>query len=380
MIARGTGFIEPVIYRARGIRLATAAHPPAFPLYLSALDVIGIHSTLAHRLWTLAPAAVTMVLIGLIGRDLHGPRAGLIGAGVAACSISLIVQDVDLWSEGLYAMLVALTVWCAYRVVERCSPMRVVALSFVIGVTALTRAEGALLMGLLVVLVWRGVAGSRARVRLVALAAIVFAATLAPWFVYNTTRFERPVVLSTNFGPLLWSSNCDSTYNGPNLGGWGFICSDAPLRYSLDESVTDANMREVGLQYISDHVGSLPKVVSVRLLRSFGLWRPALLTDETLFLSEADLGWLVRVAVAQYWILAAVGAFGALRLIRRRQTLVPILAVIGTVVVVSVVGYGSARFRVTLDVMLAILVGVGAVEAWDRWGSGTRASSGTLGA
>jgi hypothetical protein len=275
-------------------------------------------------------------------------------------------------------MLVALTVWCSYRVIERCSPRRVVVLAFVIGVTALTRAEGALLMGLLIALIWRGVRESRTRVRLVALSVIVFAATLAPWFVYNTTRFENPVVLSTNFGPLLWSSNCDSTYNGPNLGGWGFICSDAPLHYSRDESVTDANMRRVGLRYIADHAGSVPKVVSVRLLRSFGLWRPALLTDQTLLLSEADLGWLARVAVAQYWILAAVGIFGAVGLIRRRQPLVPILAVIGTVVAVSAVGYGSARFRVSLDVMLAILVGVGAVEAWDRWGSGARSASGTL--
>ncbi len=100
------------------------------------------------------------------------------------------------------------------------------------------------------------------------------ALVLAPWFVYNAGRFERPVALTNAFGPLLWSSYCDSTYSGPNLGGWGFVCAKGHRSFSSDESVMDGEMRRVGIRYITDHANRLPVVIPVRLLRTFGFGMP----------------------------------------------------------------------------------------------------------
>ena len=61
------------------------------------------------------------------------------------------------------------------------------------------------------------------------LAASVGAAliVIAPWTIYNSTRFVHPVLLSAQFDPLLASANCDSTYYGEFQGYFDINCGIA---------------------------------------------------------------------------------------------------------------------------------------------------------
>ncbi len=127
-VSDGVGFVEPLNFDVFHVRVESAAHPPAYSVYLSVMDLVGMHSAVAHRLWSILPAIGAIMLLGLVTRALAGDRAGLIAAAVAAGSLSLIVQSVDLWSEGLYAFMVAVVLWCCLRLTRGPTVGRVVAL------------------------------------------------------------------------------------------------------------------------------------------------------------------------------------------------------------------------------------------------------------
>ena len=377
-IGKGVGFVEPIQYLGLHRRTPTAIHPPLYPLVLSVMDLLGFHGSLAHRLWSSLTSVITIPLVGVVAKMLAGRRAGLVAASCATFAISLAVQDVLLWSEGLYVMLTIVTVWCAYRLLQRPSVRNVVFLAAAICASALTRAEASLLIAfLLVPLVYR-VSSGRDRVRYAVAAVATIVVVFVPWTAYNSTRFDRPVVMSTGLGPLLWSANCDSTYHGPNLGGWGFVCSREHSRFSTDESVADGQEAAVGWRYVTAHTDRLPTVIGTRLARTFGVWHPSSLARQDLFLDEADLRWLSKGVVLQYWTLLAVGGYGLVVLRRRGKSILPLVAPMATVVVMTVVGYGTFRFRAGVDAILPIPAGLGAVAAVDGWRTRRRIASGIV--
>ena len=361
LLGRGIGFVEPLHFDLAHVRLESASHPPLYPIFLSLADLVGMHSVVAHRIWSCVPGTITVVLVGLVGREIAGRRAGLVAAGVAAVSISLVLQDVVLWSEGFFGMTIAWTVLRAYRFLRDPRIINALLLAVAITAAALSRAEAAFLLPLLLVpLVLRLGTTARERVRVLAACAVVVAVMLAPWTIYNAGRFEHPVVLSTGLGGLVASSNCDITYHGPLTGGWGNLCAQGlPKTMPRDESNADFLFRRLGWKYVRAHTDRLPVVLSFRLLRTFGFWHPAAIAKADLQLTPIGLDRLVWVAIAQYWVLLALGVAGMVRVRRHGVHLLPLLAPVITVIIVSIIGYGTMRFRFPLDVLLP--VGVGAL-------------------
>jgi 4-amino-4-deoxy-L-arabinose transferase-like glycosyltransferase len=365
-LPRGDGFVEPLGLAVHHVRVESAVHPPLYALFLSVIDAIGVHSILAHRIWSCIPGTIAVVLIGLVARELLDERAGLIAAGAAAVSIPLVAQDVALWSEGTYAATIAFVVLAAYRYIRRPGVATAVVLGIAVTLSTMTRAESALLYPtLLLPLIARARVPAVARVRMLAAALFAAAVLLAPWFVYNAGRFREPVVLSNGLGGLLVSSNCDVTYSGPAMGGWGGGCAQrrVPPTTGMDESQIDRVFRRVGWEYAEDHASELPKVIPVRLLRTFGFWRPVSIAQSDLNLREAGIGDVAVVAVVQYWLYLVIGVLGLRVLVRARRPVLPLLAPVLTVVVISVIGYGTLRFRIALDAVLPVVVGV-ALSSW----------------
>ena len=58
----------------------------------------------------------------------------------------------------------------------------------------------------------------RTRICWLAAAAAVCIAIMAPWSVYLSLRFDRPVVLAGAIGGTMSSGNCAQTYYGDRLG------------------------------------------------------------------------------------------------------------------------------------------------------------------
>jgi hypothetical protein len=379
-IAAGKGFIAPFGEVAFGRRFPSAAHPPLYPLWLSLVGHVDTGS-LAQRIWSTLPGVGTVVFLGLLTRDLVGERAGLIAAALGTVSISLVAQDVNLMSEGMFAFTIVLTVYFAYRFIGQPSLLRAGFLSGAIALASLTRAEGALLFLILLVplaLRARELALGR-RIACIAVGAVVALAIFSPWLAYNNRgRFDNPVFLSTGLGGLVGSSNCPRTYEGPGIGGWGGVCAKGVVvTIEEDETLQDQKLLDAGVEYAKGHADRLPVVVPIRLLRSFGFYEPVQMTADDLLLREGKARLGAWTAILQYWAYLALGIAGLVLLRRRGIALLPFVTPVLTVVVITVLGYGTMRFRIALDAVLPALAAV-ALDTW--WRNRSRAGAGTVSA
>jgi hypothetical protein len=182
---------------------------------------------------------------------------------------------------------------------------------------------------------------------------------LAPWVVRNWSEFGRPL-LSTNSGSLAYGANCGPAYYSRLIGTWACYprLSVAPGR---DEADVSADLRDTGVRYARHHAGRLPAVAAVRLLRSFDLWSPRSATHLEASIGDRDRN-TYRAGVIAYFLLLPLAVAGAVGLRRRGAPLVLLLAPVVVAVVVSVLGYGTPRFRVPAEIPLVVLASVGLVS------------------
>jgi 4-amino-4-deoxy-L-arabinose transferase-like glycosyltransferase len=352
-IADGLGFVDPLWMNFTGRRLASALHPPLYPLLLGGLSELGARSALAHRMLGLPLGAATIVLVGLLGRRAGGPRVALVAAGLCAVYPVMIATDGALMSETLYGPLVAGTLLGAWSLLERPRVWVAAVTGVVLGLAALTRAEALLLLPLLV---WpvavRGGAGWPARAA-VATAACVL--VIAPWTVRNLAVFDRFVGISTNDSTVVAGANCPLTYGGENLGLWDIRCiSD---RRFDDESVQAEAWRSEGLEYARDHAGRLPVVVAIRVLRMWDLWQPR----RMVVLAEGRHLRVTQAGVAAWFLLLPFAVAGAVALRRAGRPWLLLLAPAAMVCVSAVLGYGMPRLRHAAEPSVLVLAAVGLV-------------------
>lgn len=342
-----------------------ADHPPVTSLLVTPVSWIDdpLRLILAQRLVMALVGTLTVVVIGLIGRRLAGPRAGLLAATLAAGYAALWMNDALVMAEAPAALCTALLLLGALAIREDPTVRRLAVYGALAGVATLTRAELALLLPALAVpALWsaRSVPPS-ARRRAGAAAVAMFCLVLAPWVVWNLSRFEEPTLLSTNDGLTLLGANCHSTYFTPAIGFWDLRCALAhPVEG--DQSEVSAAWRAEGLSYARDNLGRLPKVAVARVGRVWGVYEPR----QMVFFNggEGREAWASWTGMYQSWVLYPVAAVGAVVLRRRRQPVLPLLTTVGTVTLTGLAFYGIVRFRVPADVALVVLGGVALDAAW----------------
>src|SRR3954447_16394543 len=144
----------------------TAEHPPLFVCLLALFTLLGGDGMLAQTLLLGVVGAVTVVLVGLLGRSVAGDRAGIVAAALAAVHPLLWLADGALMSESLYGPFVVGTLLAACAYVAARTAARTALVGALVGLAALTRGEALLLVPLLALatLVRAPLAG-RARLR-----------------------------------------------------------------------------------------------------------------------------------------------------------------------------------------------------------------------
>ena len=376
LLADGKGFISP-FFAADGSEVPAAEHPPLYLVYLAIPSAFGLRGVLAHTLWSCVLGAATVVLTGLVGRAVGGARAGLVAAALAAVYPNLWAPDGMLQAETASTFAATLAVWLAYRHWERPGGARLAAVGAACALGALARSELLLLVPLLVVPLGlaRGDRPRRTRARWSAVAALVALAVVAPWILYNATRFEHPVLMSTQIDPLLASANCDSTYYGSFQGYYDITCAARiakreRLEPDDDQSVAGHVYRRAALGYVRDHLEAVPRVVGVRLLRIVGLYQPARYVRTDAFVEGRDT-WVSWSALYSFYALALLAICGAVVVRRERLAPVfPLFAVFLMVIVTVSVTYASTRFRAAAEPMVVVLAavavdrGIRAIATW----------------
>jgi 4-amino-4-deoxy-L-arabinose transferase-like glycosyltransferase len=350
LLADGHGYIQPLPYVWGGATIPSSEHPPGWSAVLALFSVAGGSSYTVHELVGCAVGAGIVVCVGLLARRVGGDRAGLIAAAIAAIYPVYVAMDGSLMSEPPYALGVALCLLAAFHVVQSPSARRFALLGLAIGLTALIRGEA--LVFLVVLAVPVVLATRRRRVAYLALVWLVALVAIAPWSVRNSTTFDKPMLLSSEDGPVIAGANCAATYHGSDTGYWRSDC----LAHGHDRNAVfrSDRLRGDGVRYAREHAGRLPTVEAVRLLRTFGLWQPV----RHVYFAEGRTMPLREIAVVCVWLVLAFGAIGAWALRRRRTALAILLAPVVVAVITTLVAFGYARFRYAADVSLIVLAGV----------------------
>ncbi len=369
LVAEGKGFLNPIFFYDSGAIVPGAQHPPGFVLLLAGLDLVGISSPQGQRIVMTLVGTASVMVIGLLGRRIAGPRVGLIAAGVAAIYPNLWINDGMLLTETIVILGTAVALLFTYRYLgsERRSDLAAVAVALT--VSMMVRPESALMFVVLVVplvLTRRGLSGRERLVQL-GLAAVIPAVCVTPWVAYNLSRFDEPVLLSSGLGQTLLAGNCEATYSGDKLGFWDFSCLGEPVEVEGgrgDLSYLDTVYRDRALEHMGANLDDLPKVVTARVLRVWGVFRP----EQSVVLDglvEGRAGGppggslqLAREAMWSYFVLMPLAALGAVLLRRRRVQILPLFAQALIVTLVAAATFGLTRYRAGVEVSIVVLAAV----------------------
>lgn len=378
LLTSGRGFSEPFTWcradlrnvggacRGGGKLVPAVLHPPLFTVWLAISNVVGADSWFAHKVMSCLAGTLTVLFVGLIGREVAGRRAGLIAAGLAAAYPNLWVIDGIGMPEGLYCLTIAFSIWAAYRWWRTPSTAWALALGLGVGLATLTRSEAIFLVPAMLVplALLNRVVERRVRLRHLGVATGLAILLLVPWSVRNLTTFHDPVFMSTNGTEVLVYANCHDAYHGTFLGFWVFGCEkDIIAAKGLppgDESQRANYWKQVGLDYARDHAGRLPVVVAARVGRLWDVFRPFQNTE--LSKIEGRPKWVSTLGLWCYWSMLPFAAGGIVALRRRKVIVLPLLIQAVGATLTAAYAYGVVRLRAPVEVAIVVLAAV-AVDA-----------------
>jgi len=365
----GAGWMNPISVLFGGRPTQDAVHPPAWQLLLAGSSALGLRSYLSHQMVAAVVGAGTIFMTGLAAREAFGRRVGLIAAALTAAYANVWLYERDLFAEPLALLGVATLLWLVYRFRAHPGTWGALAIGLCLGVLAMTRSEQVLLGVILVVPLVLGRtawAWSR-RVLWLAVAGAACVVVIAPWAIFNSTRFEEPVPLSTGLGGSMLAGNCPPTYYGENLGYMEPACLLLQRNLSPEPSVADGQMRRRAFAYMSADAGRVPVVMAARIGRTFGVYRPAQqMTFETERGSEL---WVIQLATVMYWVLLPLAVFGAVLARRRHIPIYPLLVIWVAIIVSVAFTIGAIRYRAPTEIPMVILAAVSfdwLIRAWSR--------------
>ena len=134
-----------------------------------------------------------------------------------------------------------------------------------------------------------------------------------PWSIRNALVFDAVVPISTNVGSVVAGANCQPAYEGRYTGSWIPACAFGaapPPRDGRDYHEAELARRwlDAGWDYAVDNPERWPAVVSLRVLRTWGLWQPRLQASAY----EGQNRGFARLAVLAFFPVA-LNAFAAVR-------------------------------------------------------------------
>jgi 4-amino-4-deoxy-L-arabinose transferase-like glycosyltransferase len=347
----------------------TAQWPPVFPLVLSLVfRVTGSHEQLAGELFNAVLGTLTVPLLYALIRKVFTRREALVGAAVLAVLPGQILWTDVLLAETLYTFLLVGFFLLLALLPPRASSA--VALGAGIGLLALTRGEGLLLVGVVLAAWWPAVPRRALLVR-AALVLCMVALVITPWTIRNAIVMDAFIPLSTNSSTTLWSG-----HNPQATGGQSYASQDLIGRRSSENpEVEEArNLRREALNFMLANPRRELELIPLKLLNlnrgdSWALeWVNASETDERPIGTE--IGTPIRVAAdfTYYGLLAATLVSILLfwrELWRRPITRGTLVLFAGALFMFGFVYYGNYRYRVPLEPLMILVAAPLLVRAWD---------------
>jgi 4-amino-4-deoxy-L-arabinose transferase-like glycosyltransferase len=374
LLADGKGFVNPLRFGT-----TDTGHPPGWTIVLAGATKLGLRTWLQHQLVTNVVGTATVVMVGVATRTALGVRTALIAASLAALYPFLWLYEREVLSEPLAMLGIATTIWLAYKF--RATPRLglAIALGGAVGVLAMTESELVIVALFLIVplLLARREIEWKRRIGWLASAAAVCIAIMAPWSIYLSARFDRPVLLTGAVGAAFAQGNCPLTYHGEFYAYFSGACTYlVPAKPGEDPFQRDAELRRRGTDFIRAHKAGAVAVSAARVGRTFGFFRPfQQMRFETV--RGTSIG-VFRIAFFAYWALLPFAALGVIVTRRRKVPVYPLLVFPAVVVWTVLPTIGSVRYRAPAEVTIVIFAAVGlnaVLRSWQWRGVPRRSSS-----
>lgn len=382
LLATGAGYVEPYG------RVPTAQWPPGYAAALAVLyKLFGWHLILAKGL-NIAFAAVTVAVTYVIGRRIFDRRVAYLGALILAffpgqIYFSTLVQTATMFAMAFMVVLLLALVWTIQRPEARW--WQLLLIGFLIGVAAMVRVEGVILIFVLVAVWALTVRPWRTVARYAVLAAVGTALALTPWTVRNAIQLHEFIPLRPGAARAV-SHALDPEAERALI----LLDPGAGLRFSVAE----------GLRYQLSHPWEAPGWFSRRIARFYHndsdgirfilsnrgpfvvdylpeddsdgvrlvLRRRTVIDDanyQPLLTEQEEARW--RVLADRYFFAAGAAALVAAVLCvfrRERSWLLLIMAVAGWTAFFGFLP-PSTRFHFALGPVISVLAGAFFVFAWD---------------
>jgi 4-amino-4-deoxy-L-arabinose transferase-like glycosyltransferase len=353
----------------------TASRAPLWPWLIAGIYILtGIDNEHA-RLFLCVTGATTCTIVYLWARDIFSRRIGIITGVIAAFYPGLFIWDGWLYTESLYTFLLLTFAYCLYRVQSTGHLRWAVVSGLALAAASLTRPNGLLYLGLLVVwaavalraklLRWRTAAGA------VLIVTLLTVGLVAPWTVRNYRISHTFIPVATGGGTVLAGA-----YNNIVLGhqkfsypgGYpGLWVSPDLIRPPIDyhgHNLCDYTCGTYEDAYVRQWIRTHPaQTLELFGLHFINMWRPytseeGLPVREFPHRASSKLVWSMMIIVPiPVFLLAFFGLLVTWRQ-RRQQLLLPVL-LLGMGIAQCIVFYGSSRFRAPIEPILVLLAGGG---------------------
>ncbi len=355
----------------------SALHAPLGAIVVAPLAWIWPHGDDHLRLFSALVGTTTVVVFGFVGRKFGGDRVGLLAAAIAVVTPDLWMASGLVSDDTLTALLTLSVLSVAYDGLSGWTWRRGLGFGMLIGLLVLASSESLSFAALLLIgltvhhlrhhppKAWLGIAAPTL------LAAAICGAILTPWLAYTSSRFDGHVVLTTNLGQTLNSSNNPSTYYpGPNFGyqvPLPPVVKATPAQRN-NEAEMDTIQRRDAIDYARSHLSRLVLVLPLRALWEWSLLHPSLVAQRETGLDYPS--WTAYVQAVGTWILLPLGIFGIWRLRRRRFAIWPLVMMVVLGTANGMIFTPSFRYRI--DGIVALVIGAAAALDWcwtRLWGS-----------
>jgi 4-amino-4-deoxy-L-arabinose transferase-like glycosyltransferase len=349
---------------------STLTRAPLWPWLIAIIYTVTGTDNSHARLFLCFVGSGTCAIIYLWTRDIFSQRIGVITGIVAAFYPGLFIYDGWLYTESLYTFLLLVFGYGLYRL-QCTARLRWAVLSgLALAGAALTRPNGLLYLGMLVVwaifvlcakvLRWKTVVGG------VLIVAFLTAVLIAPWTVRNYTVGRTFVPVAVGSGSVLLGAYnnqalADRKYGIPGMWIPPAIISP-PVNYDGHKPCCTYDLDGYQEAYVEHWISKHPaETAELAGLHFINMWRPytpeaGLPVKQFPDRISSKIVWEAMITTPVLVIVLAF--FGLLVTWRRRwrHLLIPALLVIMDAAQ-CIVFYGSSRFRAPIEPVLLLMLG-----------------------
>lgn len=344
-VSQGRGYVE-------NNGTAHAFYPPFYPLFLSAIYAVFGHSYIAVRIAQSIIGALTCVLIYLIGKRAGNAVLGIITASISIVYFPFIKSAELLLTELLFTFLLCLIVYYLFKIREDTRLKNYIILGLLLGSALLTKPVMLLFPFFIMPIFFYSKKNNIFDIFKKYTVVLLFCSLLVlPWITRNYIVYHKFGIISTQTGITFYSS-----YRPPEGIFGKFATEEDPVIIEASKISSPVLYSDFLVKKTLEFITHNPaEILILEFKKILYLWAP--------------FDWEIVGGRWFNFIYAALLPFFALGFVlslKEFKRFYPVLLPIGYFQIMTLLFYGSPRFRLPIEPYIFILSTIGIIVCW-KW-------------